>query len=661
MDGMTLQVHITGCASYLPGEPVGNDELVGLLGDDGSSAAAAVRRRVLAANGIRSRHYALDAAGRTTMLNEELAAEAVLRAVKSSGRDVRELGLLATGTTQGDVLVPGFASMVHGRLDAGPLETLSAAGVCASSMAAFRSAVASVRLGEHDLAAVVGSELISRALKQSRYAAGASGQRVGYDAQFLRWTLSDGAGAVILEPGPRPDRPSLRVDWTHLVSHAHEHATCMRAGLADRPGGQPAAGDTWLDRATAAEAEQAGLLRLRQDVRALPDLFTAGVGEYVRLVRAGRFDPREVDHVLCHYSSEHFRADIFRLLREADLMIDEKRWFSNLSTRGNTGAASIFVMLDEAWQSGRFAPGDRILLVVPESGRFSFAFAHLTCVGPADRPTPTSRSGRTGQTVSGATVSGATVDRPVATGQTVGQTGTVEAGAVESPLGSPRADDDEVVRWTVLELAGVWADLESRLRRVPVLRRLDTGTATLADYRRLLLTLRPQVVEGGRWISRAASNFSEELFELRSAAMHHALEEHRDFRLLEEDFQSVGGDLTEIRTASKNVGSEALSAFMFHQASQPDPVDLLGAMFVIEGLGTAKAARWAGQLREQLGLAEEQLRFLLYHGANDDDHFAALRDVLRSGLIDRPRAERIVRTARVVARLYALQLEEIDD
>jgi 3-oxoacyl-[acyl-carrier-protein] synthase-3 len=99
---------------------------------------------------------------------------------------------------------------------------------------------------------------------------------------------------------------------------------------------------------------------------------------------------------------------------------------------------------------------------------------------------------------------------------------------------------------------------------------------------------------------------------------------------------------------------------MFHQASQPDPVDLLGAMFVIEGLGTANALRWARLLQQQLELGDEQVRFLRYHGANDDDHFEQLRAALRSGVVDRVRAERIVKTARVVARLYVMQLEEVD-
>lgn len=625
MVAMVNEAYITGCGAYLPGEPVDNEHIAERLGGGTTSA---LRERVLAANGIRTRHYALDERGETTMLNEELAAEAVQRALKDRGLSVEQLGMLATGTTQGDVLVPGFASMVHGRLGGAPMEVLSASGVCASSMAALRAATASVRLGEHEVAAVVGAELISRALKASRYSSETTPARAGFDAEFLRWTLSDGAAAVVVEPRPRPDGLSLRVDWTHLVSYAHEHGTCMRAGLAPEDASDRR---TWLDYPTVAEAERAGLLRLRQDVRALPELFGVGLREFVTLVRDGRFDPRDVDHVLCHYSAEHFKADIFKLLREADLMIDEERWFTNLHTRGNTGAASIFVMLEECWRTNRFKAGDRVLLIVPESGRFSFAFAHLTVVG-ADEGRTSTPAWRAGS------------DRAV----------------VHSPLGQPRPEDDGVVRWTVLELAGVWGELERRLRTVPLIQRIEAGAASLEDYRRLLRNLRPQVVEGGRWIARAASSFTVDLFELRSAAIHHAAEEHRDFRMLEEDYVSVGGSLDEIQNAPKNIGSEALSAFMFHQASQPDPVDLLGAMFVIEGLGTANALRWARLLQQQLELGDDQVRFLRYHGANDDDHFEQLRAALRSGVVDRARAERIVKTARVVARLYVMQLEEVD-
>jgi 3-oxoacyl-[acyl-carrier-protein] synthase-3 len=617
--------YLTSAGSFLPGDPLDNDEIVRRLGAPTEGAAAAMRDKVLATNGIRTRHYALDAQGVPTLLNEQLAAEAVLRALKERGLGVDQVGMLAAATTQGDLLVPGFGSMVHGRLGGGPLEVLSAGGVCASSVAALAGAVRGVRLGEHDVAAVVGSELPSRSLRQPRYS-----DRPRFEVEFLRWTLSDGAGAVLVESAPRPDGLSLRVDWTHLVSHAHQHPAVMVAGSA--AGGEPTAGETWLDQPTIAEAAALGQVRLRQDVRALPELFQVGLREFISLVRAGRLEPTAVDHVICHYSAEHFRADIFRLLRDADLMIDESKWFSNLTTRGNTGAASIFVALDECWQTGRFRPGDRVLLIVPESGRFSVGFVHLTCVGSPDSHAKGSARSSTEESVA----------------------------VVSSPLGEPTPDDDQVVRWTVLELAQVWSDFERQLAQVPLVQRIESGTATLDDYRRLLVNLRQQVVEGGRWLARASSNFSVELFELRSAAIQHAVEEHRDFRLLEEDYVAAGGELADIQSGEKNLGSEALSAFMFHQASQPDPVDLLGAMFVIEGLGTAKATRWARLLQEQLGLADDQLRFLLYHGEHDDDHFDHLRQVLRSGVLDQERARRIVRTATVVARLYAWQLAEVD-
>jgi 3-oxoacyl-[acyl-carrier-protein] synthase III len=627
-----MAVYITGAGAFLPGEPLDHEEIARRLGADARSRALGAK--VLAANGIRTRHYALDEHGRPTMLNDELAAEAVQRALKDSGAALDSVGLLATGTTQGDALVPGFASMVHGRLGGGPMELLSAGGVCGSGMAAFAAAVRAIRAGDHTTAVVVGSELVSRALRQSRY----HGVRTGFDAEFLRWTLSDGAGAVVLQPQPRPGGLSLRVDWTHLASHAGTEPTCMYAGLTD--GGRPTPGGTWLDLPDAAAAERAGMLLLRQDVRALPALFRLGLHEFMALVRQGRFAPGDIDHVLCHYSAEHFRAGIFQLLREADLMIDEERWYTNLHERGNTGAASIFVMVAEAMALGRFSPGDRILLIVPESGRFSLAFAHLTCVaGPRQGTDPHAIPHAIEARDSG---------------------GNRDLPEITARLGSSAGTDSDAVSWTVLELARVWSDFERRVRATPPIQRIEAGTTSLADYRRLLLHLRQQVVDGGRWIARAASSFSVELFELRSAAIRHAAAEHRDYQLLERDYCAVGGQLAQIQNGYQNIGSQALSAFVFHQAGQPDPVDLLGAMFIIEGLGTTMALRWARRLQEQLGLHEDQVSFLRYHGEADDEHFAELARLLRIAVTDRATGARVVRTAEVVARLYAMQLEETE-
>ncbi len=598
--------YITGVGAYLPGEPVGNDELAVRFGD-GTRQDAAVRRRVLAANGIRTRHYALDEKLTTLELNEELAATAAGRALADRGLAPEAVRMLAAGTTQGDVLVPGFASMVHGRLGGGPMEVLSAGGVCASSMAALKAAVGAVRLGEHSAALAVGSELVSRALL------GRPGAASRADTAFLRWTLSDGAGAVLVEPEPRPDGVSLRVEWIRLTSYAHDHRPCMSAGL------EPD-GSTWLDRDPADRTSVPEAPDLRQDMSMLPELVDLGVAEFTELVRTGRI-PADVEHILCHYSAEHFRATLQARLREAGHAVDDQRWFSNLSTAGNTGSASVFVMLEAV--RPRLAPGDRVLLVVPESGRFTLAFALLTCVTSASRhPSQAELSG--------------------------------------SPLGAPEPGDPEPVVRALNGLAEVWAEFERGLARVPVIRRIEDGAATVHDYRRLLLNLRQQVVDGGRWISLAASNFGSDMFPLRSAAILHAAEEHQDFQLLERDYASVGGDPASMHSTPANIGSAALSAFMFHRAGLPDPVDLLGAMFVIEGLGTRKAGGWADRLQQSAGLRDDQLTFLRYHAVGDDAHYAVLRAALRSGLFDDSQVARIVRTARVVARLYLLQLEELD-
>jgi 3-oxoacyl-[acyl-carrier-protein] synthase-3 len=169
--------------------------------------------------------------------------------------------------------------------------------------------------------------------------------------------------------------------------------------------------------------------------------------------------------------------------------------------------------------------------------------------------------------------------------------------------------------------------------------------------------LRPQVVEGARWIARAASNMTD--FRLRSTFIGHAQEEHRDFQMLERNYVSVGGVLQDITSAEKNIGSEALSAFIFHQASRENPVDLVGSMFIIEGLGNNMAGKWAAQIKETLNLQDEHVSFLGYHATNDDAHIGKLNAILNADWMTMEIAQRIVKTAQVTARLYLLQLEEI--
>jgi hypothetical protein len=208
-------------------------------------------------------------------------------------------------------------------------------------------------------------------------------------------------------------------------------------------------------------------------------------------------------------------------------------------------------------------------------------------------------------------------------------------------------------------LTVAFADFEARLEQAPLIRKLTRGRFELADYHAFLIALRQQVKDGALWMSRAASNIDETHLELRSRLMRHAVTEHRDFRLLEADFVAAGGEVSVIRGAEKNIGSEALSAWMFHEASKPNPFGLLGAMWIIEGLGRIKAGEWGRLVRQRLDLPDDAVRFLLYHGENDAQHIGEFEEMLALVLPDEAVAARIVKVAQVTARLYALQIEEI--
>lgn len=208
-------------------------------------------------------------------------------------------------------------------------------------------------------------------------------------------------------------------------------------------------------------------------------------------------------------------------------------------------------------------------------------------------------------------------------------------------------------------LTMVFTAFEGRLEQTPLIRKLTRGRFEMADYHAFLIGLRQQVKDGALWMSRAASNIDEDHLELRSTLMRHAVVEHRDFRLLEADFVAAGGNLETIRNAEKNIGSEALSAWMFHEASKPNPFGLLGAMWIIEGLGSIKAAEWGALAKQRLDLPDTAVRFLLYHGENDAEHIGEFEQMLGMVLPNEAVAARIVRTAEVTARLYALQIEEI--
>ncbi len=373
-------VFITRTGQFLPGAPIGNAAMVDYIGRL-SPEAERLGRLTLRQNRIRTRHYAMTADGTTEWTVAKLAARALDDVLCGAEIDAKRIGYLATATTQNDMMVPGLASGVHAALGLPPMEIASLQSVCASSMMALKSAALQVGAGEHRAALVAGAEFSSRYFRPGQYLGTETIRDDGTlpaDAEFLRWTLSDGAAGLLIEDRPATHGLSLRIDWMSLRSFADRFAPCMTGGvLRDADGSLT----PWSHAATIGAAAASGAFQLRQDVDALYRMLPVWMGEFMRLVDEERFEPQAIDWFLCHYSAHSLREEMVRLATKAGCMIPEDRWFTNLYDKGNVGAASIFLMLDDLFRSDKLEAGQQILLAVPESGQCIMAYAGLTVVG----------------------------------------------------------------------------------------------------------------------------------------------------------------------------------------------------------------------------------------------------------------------------------------
>jgi 3-oxoacyl-[acyl-carrier-protein] synthase-3 len=356
--------YITSTGSYLPGEPVDNEHIEQYLGN--VIGQKRIRSKILNANGIQTRHYALDKKQNETHSLYEIAAKAVMNCLPQD-KNPLPIDYLSAGTTYAPLLAPGLSSLLHDQLSKDKvidhsLEINSNSGICSSGAQAFVNAARAVKSGDADAAICVGVEQSSVGLKSKAF-------RTTYDipailrdvrtskwfmAVFLRYMLSDGAGAFLLEPQPREDHISLKVNWTYSRSFANQAPLCMQL--------------------------PSKTMILSQDVAILAR-YMAPLSKKA-LEGALCAHEETLDNytmVLPHMSSYYFEPAVKKALAKLSPNRAVPYW-TNLRTAGNTGAASIFIMLDEYLKTKPVASGDRILLFVPESGQFNYVLISLTVV-----------------------------------------------------------------------------------------------------------------------------------------------------------------------------------------------------------------------------------------------------------------------------------------
>jgi 3-oxoacyl-[acyl-carrier-protein] synthase-3 len=376
------QVYINSTSKFFPNNPVSNDEMEEYLGYiDGRPSKS--KKIVLRNNGIVNRYYALDKNHKSTHTNAQMTALAVKELYKDDPELVKKIELLSCGTSSPDQMMPSHGVMTHGwlpELDA--IEVVSPAGVCCAGMHALKFAYLAIKAGEVENAVATGSERFSGVLVSDMFEEEAQKLKemeenpfIAFQKDFLRWMLSDGASAFLLSDKPNPEGLSLKIDWIEGASFAHEMDTCMYMGGEKQEDGSLRGFMEY----TPEEIMNKSIFSIKQDITLLSENIVHLGGKKIKEI----FDKKglkntDVDYFLPHISSDFFRAKIYDLVEYYGGGIPYEKWFINLYTVGNVGAASVYLMIDELFHSGRLKKGEKILLLVPESARFSYMYALLT-------------------------------------------------------------------------------------------------------------------------------------------------------------------------------------------------------------------------------------------------------------------------------------------
>ena len=371
-------VYIVATGAFLPNDPISNEEMEPVLGQVGGKPSRG-RAIVLRNNGIKSRHYVLDSGKNITHSNAELVIEALKKA-SGDGTLPKNIDVLSCGTSAADQTLPSHTAMVHGKLDE-EMEIISPSGACCTGVHALKYGFMAIAAGMANRAVASGSELVSPMMLARNFESESKSQTdinqnpyIAFEKDFLRWMLSDGAGCAIMDSQPSGSL-NLKIEWIESRSFANRVDTCMYSASDINEDGEF---KSWKE-FTQNEWLSNSVFAMKQDVKLLRENIVKLGGEFLSEICERRgFDVQTLDYFLPHLSSEFFRQPVLDQLKEDGMDIPNEKCFTNLSRVGNVGSASIYIMLDELVRSGELEKGNKILLMIPESARFSYAFVLLT-------------------------------------------------------------------------------------------------------------------------------------------------------------------------------------------------------------------------------------------------------------------------------------------
>ena len=193
-------------------------------------------------------------------------------------------------------------------------------------------------------------------------------------ADLRRYMLSDGAAAVLLQNKCEPG--NLKIEWIETVSYANLQPACMYMWADYNEIGRFI---SWKEFSTD-EISKKSVWSIKQNVKLLNKVAIKYFVNAIELAfqRHPNSNVKNIKYVIPHISSMFFYNKLSEEIINRGLDLPIEKWFTNLTTVGNCGSVAIFAALDELLQTKQIINGDQILLLIPESGRFSYGIVLLT-------------------------------------------------------------------------------------------------------------------------------------------------------------------------------------------------------------------------------------------------------------------------------------------
>jgi 3-oxoacyl-[acyl-carrier-protein] synthase-3 len=337
--------------SYLPGEPIDNEQL--------ERFAGGLPEDVLEGLQVKTRHWIADpATGAQSETNSQMAAKAARQALELADIDPAQVDLMVMSTASPDYHLPATVTFVQEALGLERCACMEMRSGCAGAVEALDLARMYLERGQYGTAVVIGSEAISPLLVPIWL--GQDAKRVRMRDRLGIYSFGDGAGAMVLTAGED--------DGGGVLGSAF---ACV--GGSRKAGMQVVGGGTHQPIADQLAAKR--LIDMRVDVvesgRFTPYVLTEGMRD---TVASAGIAADAVDVCIIPEGNAEYMTDE---LREAGLLTEEwtalqPRIFENLSLVGATGSAAVPLAVDYGWKSGKLVPGQIVMLLAIETSKWIY-------------------------------------------------------------------------------------------------------------------------------------------------------------------------------------------------------------------------------------------------------------------------------------------------